>query len=418
MRDRFGDHCSVISGYAFKSVDLLEEADIPVIKIGNISNGNDVIIDDSTQYVSSDFLEINEKYHIKKGDILISLTGSHINQPNSMVGRTCRNYSETQYLLNQRAGKVIVKRNTDKDYMYYLFMLRAIKESIVTRAYGAANQVNISPAAIEKMKWEFPDISTQKKIGEILSSYDQMIICNNKRIKILEQMAENLYKEWFVRFRFPGHEDVEFDDGKPINWEVLRLEDFGIILESGSRPSGGIDDAIEDGVPSLGAEAVNGLAEYDYSSVKLVPYEFYEKLKRGKNKGNHILVYKDGAYIGKVTIFRNEFPYKEYAINEHVFFLNSVDSEYQNYLYFTLHQDAYFSTMQNLNRNAAQPGLSKPDMNRIKIIVPDKKTVFAFNKYIEPVFDEVFQLAKCNKILIKQRDLLLPRLMSGKLEVK
>ena len=231
-------------------------------------------------------------------------------------------------------------------------------------------------------------------------------------------MAENLYKEWFVRFRFPGHEDVEFEDEKPINWEILRLEDFGIILESGSRPSGGIDDAIEDGVPSLGAEAVNGLAEFDYSSVKLVPHEFYEKLKRGKNKGNHILVYKDGAYIGKVTIFRNEFPYKEYAINEHVFFLNAVDSEYQNYLYFTLHQDAYFTTMQNLNRNAAQPGLSKPDMNRIKITVPEKRVIKKFNDIVEPIFEEVFKLAKCNSNLIKQRDLLLPRLMSGKLEVK
>lgn len=284
--------------------------------------------------------------------------------------------------------------------------------SLITRA-------SLNDGMISRLRIRYPkDRHDQEHIGNMLMNYDKCIANNNKRIKILEQMAENLYKEWFVRFRFPGHEDVELEGGKPINWELLRLEDFGITLESGSRPSGGIDDAIEDGVPSLGAEAVNGLAEFDYSSVKLVPHEFYEKLKRGKNKGNHILVYKDGAYIGKVTIFRNEFPYKEYAINEHVFFLNAVDSEYQNYLYFTLHQDAYFNTMQNLNRNAAQPGLSKLDMNRIKITVPEKKVIKKFNEIVEPIFEEVFKLAKCNSYLIKQRDLLLPRLMSGKLEVK
>ena len=89
----------------------------------------------------------------------------------------------------------------------------------------------------------------------------------------------------------------------------------------------------------------------------------------------------------------------------------------QNYLYFTLHLPEYFALMQNLNRNAAQPGLSRPDMNRIKITVPDKETVLKFNSFVEPIFDEVFGIAKQNKNLIKQRDLLLPRLMSGKLEV-
>ena len=88
MRQKFNEYCEIISGFAFKSKDLLSEGDIPVIKIGNISNGGDVILNDNTQYVTDDFWTINEKYHIKKGDILISLTGSHINQPNSMVGRT------------------------------------------------------------------------------------------------------------------------------------------------------------------------------------------------------------------------------------------------------------------------------------------------------------------------------------------
>lgn len=269
------------------------------------------------------------------------------------------------------------------------------------------------------LKYWIPNLSlaTQQKIASLLSAYDSQIENNQKRIKLLEQMAENLYKEWFVRFRFPGFENAEFEGGVPKGWKLERLEDFGIVLETGSRPKGGIDSSVETGVPSLGAEAINGLAEFDYNSLKLVPQDYYDKMKRGKSKGNHILVYKDGAYIGKVTIFRNGFPFKEYSINEHVFFLNTKDCDYQNYLYFTLHQKAFFSLMKNLNRNAAQPGLSQQDMNGIKVFKPTKDVVNTFNQYAEPIFNEVFSLAKEIRLLTHQRDLLLPRLMSGKLSI-
>lgn len=94
MREKLKEHCLVISGYAFKSADLQEKGEIPVVKIGNISNGRNIVIDDDTQYVDSEFLSLDSKYHIRKGDILISLTGSHMNQPNSMVGRSCRSYND------------------------------------------------------------------------------------------------------------------------------------------------------------------------------------------------------------------------------------------------------------------------------------------------------------------------------------
>ena len=417
MEQKLKKYCTIISGYAFKSQDLSEGTDIPIIKIGNISNGENIIVDNSTQYVNKEFLSIDKKYHVLKGDILISLTGSHMNQPNSMVGRCCRNLDDVVYLLNQRAGKVIPKKTVNKDFLYYVFRLKSIQYAIANRAYGGANQVNVSPKDIMGIKFRIPNSAVQNRIADILTTYDNLIANNNKRIKLLEQMAENLYKEWFVRFRFPGYENVEFEGKIPKCWNQLSLNQFGIQLESGARPKGGINSSIDDGVPSLGAESVKGLAEFDYSDVKLIPKEFYQKLKRGKNRGNHILIYKDGAYIGKVTIFKYGFPFECFAINEHVFFMNSLRAEYQNYLYFTLKQTSYFTLMQNLNRNAAQPGLSQEDINRIKIIEPDQVTVDSFNDIVEPILKEVFQLAKKNHSLIKQRNSLLPRLMSGKLEV-
>ena len=128
--------------------------------------------------------------------------------------------------------------------------------------------------------------------------------------------------------------------------------------------------------------------------------------------------YKDGAYIGKVTLFRNGFPFNEYAVNEHVFLLRSNNKNYQNHLYFTLNMPQYFTQMQNLNRNAAQPGLVRGDLDRIKILAPDEKIIEKFNKFINPIIDNVFSYSKQITNLTQQRDLLLPRLMSGKLEIK
>ena len=230
-------------------------------------------------------------------------------------------------------------------------------------------------------------------------------------------MAENLYKEWFVRFRFPGHEKVEMENGWPKGWKVEKLGEWGINLDTGKRPKGGIDDSLKDGYPSLGAECIKKLASFDYSSVRLVPKTFYDGLKRGKNTGNDILLYKDGAYIGKVTMLRDKFQYAHYAINEHVFFVSPKDKEYKNYLYFTLHQYEYFQLMQNLNRNAAQPGLSRGDVERIKMVIPSWDIITLYNNKVEPILKVIFKLAKQNTLLARQRDLLLPRLISGKLEV-
>lgn len=335
----------------------------------------------------------------------------------SIIGRQgayCGNvkYIDGEAYMSEHA--IVAVTNNEHDNRYFSYKLGLLK---LGRFSGQAAQPGLSVGMLSKLRMEMPSLSIQKKIASILSAYDFQIENNKKRIKLLEQMAENLYKEWFVRFRFPGYETAVFEGEVPKGWLLEKLNDFGIILETGSRPKGGIDASVENGIPSLGAEAINGLAEFDYNNFKLVSLDYYNSMKRGKSKGNHILVYKDGAYIGKVTLFRNAFPFNTYSINEHVFFLNTKDVNYQNYLYFTLHQPVFFTMMQNLNRNAAQPGLSQQDMFGIKVFKPTINVVTAFNSFVEPILDEVFNLAKENRLLTTQRDLLLPRLMSGKLSI-
>ena len=297
-------------------------------------------------------------------------------------------------------------------YVYYFLQTMHLEQYNAGAGVPTLNQNHL-----HSLKILIHELPTQQKIASILSAYDNLIQNYKKQIEALQTAASELYKEWFVRFRFPGWQTTNFENGIPEGWKYLKLSEFGYEVESGNRPAGGIDDSLEDGIPSLGAESIDKLGYFDYSNVKLVPREFYDKMKRGHGKDNDILLYKDGAYIGKVTLFRNGFPFKEYAVNEHVFLLRSNNKDYQNYLYFTLNMPQYFTQMQNLNRNAAQPGLARGDLDRIKILVPNEKVIEKFNKLINPMIDNIFSYSKQITNLTQQRDLLLPRLMSGKLEV-
>ena len=383
--EKLGKYCKIISGYAFKSNDLSEGTEIPVIKIGNISNGNDVIIDSSTQYVSSDFLSIDEKYHIKKGDVLISLTGSHINQPNSMVGRSCRNFSDTEFLLNQRAGKVIPNENADKNYLYYLLNTESFKYSICNRAYGAANQANVSPSDIENIKWNFPPLPTQQKIASILSAYDNLIQNYKKQIEALQTAASELYKEWFVRFRFPGYQTAEFENGIPEGWKIERLTKL-VGIKYGKDHS-----KLDDGnIPVYGSGGIMrycNKALYDKETV-LIPR---------KGSLNNIM-YANRALWTVDTMFYSIMLRKNFA----------------KYLYYVLSK----IDMESFNAGAALPSMTTEILSHFKIIVPDNKTLELFDNKIALIFTQIDNLQQQITNLTQQRDLLLPRLMSGKLEVK
>lgn len=393
-----------------KTSDYVESG-IPFILVPDLKDG---IVDlDKCHFITPEQAKTLRKGFSKTGDVLFTHKAT--------IGKVALvDTKKYEYIiLTPQVTYYRVKNNKvlDNMYLYYYFLSDAFQKTFRAFSSSGGTRDYLGIVAQRKLPIIYPDINTQHKIADVLSKYDALIHNNNKRIKILEQMAESLYKEWFVRFCFPGYENVKFEDGVPCGWKIIRLSEFGISLDTGSRPSGGIDDSLTEGVPSLGAEAVKGLAEFDYSSVKYITHEYYSKMKHGKFDSNAILVYKDGAYIGKTTIFRNEFPFKTFAANEHIFLMKANNPTYQNYLYFTLHQKEYFYLMQNLNRNAAQPGLAQPDIKRIKITFPSENVIRQFNAIIEPIFDEVFQLAKANKIIEQQRNILLLRLMSGKLEV-
>lgn len=399
MAEKLKEYCTVISGYAFKSKDLSEGTDIPVIKIGNISNGKNVVIDDSTQYVNEEFLSIEEKYHIKNGDILISLTGSHMNQPNSMVGKCCRNLDDTIYLLNQRAGKIIPNKSVDKDFLYYVFRLPSIQYSIANRAYGGANQVNVSPKDIMGIKFDMPEITLQKKIANVLNAYDSLIQNNNKRIHLLEQMAENLYKEWFVRFRFPGYEDMDFENGIPKGWKIERLSDIADIIMGQSPESENYNTNCE-GLPFH-----QGVGSYG---------DFYLIDGIYSTKGNRIaeansIIFSVRAPVGRINITLNKI-----ILGRGVAGINSVKG-YNAYLLWMLKNQ--FQQEDIIGNGSIFASVTKKELFGFKILMPNEDLIQKFDSIASGIESEMRKISLINSNLKKQRDMLLPRLMSGKLKV-
>lgn len=198
-----------------------------------------------------------------------------------------------------------------------------------------------------------------------------------------------------------------------------RERTLGELLENistGSRPKGGAQNS---GIPSVGAEKIEKFGVYDYSSEKYIAEDFYERLKNGKIKSGDVLLYKDGAYTGKVSMSLNGFPHKKSAVNEHVFILNTKDNWAQNYLYFTLYNKENREMLGRLaGSKAAQPGLNQVELKSLKINIGDKETIKSFEINVKPIMERIANNSLENKRLAELRDTLLPKLMNGEINLE
>ena len=371
----------------------------------------DIHYENARQITKEDFEDTDRRTKLAPNDILITNSGT--------IGRMAfvKDKISTRKTTFQKSV-AIVKPDSSKVFPLYLYyLLQNIVGEFINSANGAA-QKNLLLSTMRDFDLDvLNSIPCQIRIATILSRYDTLIENYQKQIKLLEEAAQRLYKEWFVELRFPGHENTKMVDGLPEGWERKKLVEFGCSLESGARPKGGVDSNLKDGIPSVGAENVIGLGKYNYSSEKLVTNQFYSQMRKGKIKDRDILIYKDGAYIGRTSLFQDGFPHKEMAVNEHVFLLHTLNENYQYYVFFTLYQKQYFEKMQKLNKNAAQPGLNQKALLDLVMLCPSENFVLSFRKAIEPLMKALFSKANQIRLLTEARDRLLPRLMGGEMEV-
>lgn len=295
----------------------------------------------------------------------------------------------------------VIENLADPFFIYCFLTSDEIVETLDIIAEASTSAYpSFRPSDLENLSILLPPLPEQRAIASVLSSLDDKIDLLHRENKTLEAMAETLFRQWFIE---------EADE----EWEEANLGDVLSVIESGKRPKGGIDLDLQTGIPSIGAENINGLGRYDYSKTKFIPEDFFKSIKKGVVRDYDVLIYKDGAYIGRKSMFGLGYPYEACAVNEHVFILRSNDKINQFFLYFLLQEDS----LAQLNQNTAQPGLNQEAIKSFKITIPPKQLIDNFGNTTKPLIDKIFLNSKQIHTLEKLRDTLLPKLMSGEVRV-
>jgi type I restriction enzyme S subunit len=337
---------------------------------------------------------------------------------------------------------VAIRADPKKVHPKYLFAL--LRSKAVQNQIGNMHVGTLIPhfkkGDFHKLLLPVSGKKTQEFIGNTYFEMSALIELNRTTNEILEEMARALFKSWFVDFDpvraklegrppagmdtstaalFPDH----FQDSElgqiPKGWEVVTLGSVLGTLETGRRPKGGVA-GYSSGVPSVGAESINGIGVFDFSKTKYIPHEFYEKTKSGRIQNLDVLLYKDGGKPGefrpRVGFYGYGFPFDEFCINEHVFRMRA-DAVGQHFLYFTISDERVLLDFANKGGKAAIPGINQTDVRSTLILLPPKGILAEFDKQAQPICQSIIENFAESRDLATLRDTLLPKLLSGEVSV-
>lgn len=301
---------------------------------------------------------------------------------------------------------IVVELNetvADKQFMYYQFLCNNLRYLDT----GAA-QSQITIENLKQHKTLLPPLTQQKKIAGILSSYDELIETNNSRIELLEQTAQELYKEWFVRFRFPGHENAKFEDGIPEDWEIKRMNEFCYVTD-GTHDT---PKSVDVGVPLVTGRCISS-GFVDFNAAYNISEADHEGIKKRSGLKSGDILFSNIGTVGNCCIVDYD---REFSVKNVIIFKPETMRD-TAYLYYWMTS----STMQEIfgaqTNGASQQFVGLTFMRRYKLLVPKDDILEAFADKVLPIVEQKRLLHHKNLNLVAQRDMLLPRLMSGKLEV-
>ncbi len=404
-----GSHVKMQKGYAFKSKWYTEKGHL-IVKVSNFTN--DSIDTSDIVCIPEDIAKYYLKYKLKTGDVIIQTVGSWPTNPQSVVGKVVQVPSNANgALLNQNAVKLTSDDHLDNEFLFYLLRTDDFKLYIIGTAQGAANQASITLNSIKDFTFPMPPLSIQRKISSILSAYDALIKNNLRRIQILEEMAKTIYQEWFINFQFPGHEKVQMVDsplGKiPEDWRVCPLREVSCLIKRGISP------IYDDSSPSIviNQRCIRNF-RLDLSKSRLhkkkVPTEKY--LLHGD-----VLINSTGiGTLGRVAQVQQEMS--DCTVDSHVTIVRPGKDEDSEFFGLQL-----FSLQTHFERQGVgttgQSELGREVIANTEYLRPPRKLQVHFSRTVRPLRALAVQLDKRNNLLRCTRDLLLPKLISGELDV-
>ena len=409
---KLGDLFEVKHGFAFKGEHFGTSTENVILTPGNFHEGGGLKLKGEKE--KSYGGEYPVEYLLSKGDLLVAMTDLTQNAP--ILGSPAFVPENNRFLHNQRLGKVVNMRTESihPEFLFYLLNTSMVRAQIIGSSTGATVR-HTSPARIYAVSVEIPPLDTQRRLAGILSAYDELIENSQKRIKILESMARALYREWFVHFRFPGHESVPLVPSVlgdiPQGWEVKPLTELCDRIESGGTPRRSNSEYWENGDIDWYKTGELWDGFLFGSQEQITPRGQIESSARLFDEGTILM-----AIYGSPTVGRMGILTRRASCNQAALGLVANDSLIsQTYLYFVL-----FSLREHFNslaQGAAQQNISKEKVATALAVLPPRQMIKSFEAVVDPVFAQLKTLQNQIQNLRATRDQLLPRLLSGQIEV-
>lgn len=336
---------------------------------------------DGLLFISNETHEKLKRSQIQKNDLLFSMAGIYLGKI-SLVG-------DEDFPANTNQAVAIIRFNSkeiDLEYVYY-YMTQRWYNIYINSLTAQAAQPNINLEQIGNLKLNLPPLPTQQKIASILSAYDDLIQNYKKQIEALQTAASELYKEWFIRFRFPGWQNAKFENGIPEGWKVVLASELGEFVRGKNITA----EEMQEGMIPVISAGIEPSGFHNQSNVKGVSLTISNS---GANAGY--------LQINYSNIWAADCSYCNSA--KHIYFYYELLNNMRVVLF-------------NLQKGVAQPHVYAKDINKMKILLPSTELIGTANKKIKLMHEKIYSLQQQITNLTQQRDLLLPRLMSGKLEV-
>lgn len=353
---------------------------VPVIMPKDMLDGRISIL--SIARISEEHVERLKQHKVKSGDIVYSRRGD--------VGK-CALITDKEENWLCGTGCLKVTLNPKKIIPKFAFYQLQRKESIgwlINHAVGST-MLNLNTSILTKLPIEITDLDKQQSIVNILASYDNLIENNQKQIKLLEEAAQRLYKEWFIDLRFPGHESVEVVDGVPEGWNIGVLSDIGTFKRGKTITKAKI---VEGEVPVISGGL--GPAYYHNESNTSSPV---------------ITVSGSGANAGFTRLYYTEVFASDCS------FVDIEQTPYLYWIYLFLKNNS--SRLDMLQKGSAQPHVYAKDINALECVIPIKEVLNLFCEVVGSYFNKIGILEQQIIRLTEARNRLLPKLMSGEIEV-
>ncbi|MDG0837116.1 MULTISPECIES: restriction endonuclease subunit S [Staphylococcus] len=422
----FKDLFEVKHGYPFKSNNFSDtKTKFHIMTPGNVKAGGGIKLD-KIKYLEEN-IEFDKNYIFEPGDIFINLTdlskkGDTLGFP-AIVPNDLSKY----YLHNQRLGRVINidEEKLDKNFLFYLLCTREYRHHILGSATGSTVK-HTSPKRILEFEISLPNLKIQKYIGIVLNSIDKKIENNQKIIANLEELSQTLFKRWFVDFEFPdendnpykssGGEMIDSELGKiPKDWKIKKLDDLLnlIIDHRGKTPKKLGSDWSEKGMPAISAKNIKNRKLVNVDKIKFINRETYVKwMKNEVEKGDIILTSE--APLGETYLINED---SKWVLSQRLYAMRTNES--LNYIYFWEYVNSHYFQNELTKRSSGSTvtGIRQKELIQILVIVPPLKFQKKYFEILNPLVDDITRRNNEITMLTQLRDTLLPKLMSGEIEI-